>query len=426
MLTSRTAAASIPLALLASPALAQPPPAEYAPVQDPARPEATSPSEPAKVLPSHETPPRLDASLGKGVSLRAGDESFSVQARARIQLRGVFGYQDPDDDPLADDAQERGSAQFLVRRARLQLRGHALSSKLTYYIQLGFSASDMESDLRVPLRDAQINWAPLRDLEIKAGQMKVPFNRQRTTSSSALQLMDRALANNELNLDRDVGVQLHSADFLGLGGRLGYQLSLTGGDGRNRTVDNAGMLYVARVVISPFGPVLDSAEADISRSDTPRVAIGLAAGFNDNTRRAQSTMGATFAQQATDYRHASADLTVRFRGASLNAEWLWREAEEVVRVDPTDPLSDIITRNGYGYTVQGGYLVTDEVELVARWSALSGIGPTAVLDGFETGAGVSWYLAKQAVKLQTDYLRLEGPAHDAGRHQVRVQAQIYF
>jgi hypothetical protein len=368
---------------------------------------ATTPGAPASV----------EAGLGQGVKIIAADGSMSLQVRARAQLRGVFTHNEDADEPLSEE--------FLIRRARLQLKGHALTTKFTYYIQLGLSNRDMESDLRIPLRDARINWAFSRDAELMAGQMKVPFNRQRTTSSSALQIMDRSLSNGELNLDRDVGVLLRSGDLFGWGERLGYEVGVFGGDGRNRTTDRGGLLYVARVELAPLGPLLGDEEADLQHSPL-RVNVGLAAAYNAGTRRALSTHGGTFVHGVTDYTHAGADLAVRWRGASLNAELLMRRAADEVLTDEVDgmPVSEL-TRSGWGYMVQGGYLLTDTFELTGRYSAAKPLGVSAIEDAWEAGGGISWYIHEHALKLQSDYMRLGG-ADSKGAHQARLQLQFFF
>lgn len=362
-------------------------------------------------------PATVEASLGKGVKVVAGDGSMSMQVRARAQLRAVFTRDEDADETLGEE--------FLIRRARLQLKGHAINRDLTYYIQLGLSNRDMESDLRVPLRDAQMNWAATRDLEIKVGQMKVPFNRQRTSSSSALQIMDRSLSNGELNLDRDVGLQLHSEDLLGWGERLGYAVGVFGGDGRNRTVDRGGVLFAGRFTLSPLGPLLGSEEADLN--DSPlRVAIGVAGAYNQGTRRALSTHGGTFAYGEVDYTHAGVELALRWRGLSVNAEALLRQAstERLTEVVDGAPVEEL-TRGARGYLVQGGYMITDAVEITGRVSHVMPLGISAVEEEWEAGGGASWYLRDHAIKLQADYMRLGGPALD-GADQVRLQLQFFL
>ena len=170
------------------------------------------------------SPPTVDVGLGRGVTIRSADDEVSLNLRARIQVRStVIGGTGENQDPLSE---------ISIRRARLVLQGNALGPTLTYYLQLSFANLENEADLRVPLRDAYVTWAPSKSVNVRLGQMKVPFSRQRVTSSSALQMVDRSIVVTELNLDRDVGLQLFSRALFG--GKVGYTLGLFGGEGRNR------------------------------------------------------------------------------------------------------------------------------------------------------------------------------------------------
>jgi len=185
--------------------------------------------------------------------------------RARIQTRATVADTEPDDLPA--------TSEVLVRRARLVLLGNAAGPTFTYYVQLSFANLDNEADLRLPLRDAYVTWSSRRDVNVRVGQMKVPFSRQRVVSSSALQMVDRSIVVSELNLDRDVGLQVFSKDLLGFG-KLGYAVGLFGGEGRNRLGRTAGLLYTARLEAWPLGAFDDFAEADLQRLAKVRLALG--------------------------------------------------------------------------------------------------------------------------------------------------------
>ncbi len=169
-------------------------------------------------------PIQVRAKFGEGATIATKDDKVSLTLRARVQTQALFATnKDDSDDPRTE---------FLVRRMRLEVKGNIVGEKLTYRVQLGFSNRDTESDLRLPLRDAFMNWKAHRLLELRFGQMKVPFGRQRVNSSSALEMVDRSIVVGELNLDRDVGVYMHSNDLVGNDGLLGYVVGVFGGDGR--------------------------------------------------------------------------------------------------------------------------------------------------------------------------------------------------
>ncbi len=358
------------------------------------------------------TPPVVDIGLGRGVTIRTVDDDASLNIRARIQVRATATHNPAE---TSDDTSE-----VLIRRARLVFQGNARGPTFTYYLQLSFSNLDNEADLRVPLRDAYVTWSGARDANVRVGQMKVPFSRQRVVSSSALQMVDRSIVVSELNLDRDVGVQIFSRDLFGIG-RLGYAVGLFGGEGRNRLGRSAGLLYTARVEAWPLGAFDDLAEGDVRRGARLRMAFGASLGHNQNTNRPRSTVGTPYPTGDVDYTHAGVDVTVKWRGWSLASEAMYRAADESAGLGPA-------SRSGWGAFVQAGYMVSSRTELSARYSRLNpraGTDP-AFVDAHESGAGLSHYLHGHDLKIQGDVFRVTDQAQRRSNRQARLQLQLFF
>jgi hypothetical protein len=379
------------------------------------------------VLASSDTPaqspapvPQVEAGLGRGVTIRSTDGQTSLNIRARIQIRGTVSG--------ASDDEQSATSEISVRRMRLVFQGNASGPTLTYYVQLAFANLDTEADLRLPLRDAYVTWVPARAVNLRAGQMKVPFSRQRVVSSSALQIVDRSVVVSELNLDRDVGLQMFSRDLLGTG-RLGYSLGIFGGEGRNRLGRAAGLLYAARIEVWPTGAFDDSVESDFQRGPQWRAALGASVGYNQNTNRPRSTTGTPLPAGDFDYTHAGIDATVRKHGWSLTSELMYRRADRdaLALVVGGAPVT-VRSRSGWGAYVQGGRMVTSRVELAARYGRLQR-SPGADADFLtvrEIGAGAGYFVAGNNLKIQGDYFRLTEPAAAGPVHQMRVQFQLFF
>lgn len=371
---------------------------------------------------------RVRVAFGQGATIATADNGFALNLRARIQGRFTL--------TALEGSAEEPATEFSIRRMRLLFQGHALNRHLQYYIQLGFSNRDTEPDLRLPLRDASVAWVRWRDLNIRAGQMKVPFDRQRVNSSSALQFCDRSIVTNELNLDRDVGVQLYSRDLFGLGNRLGYQLGVFGGDGRNRLSALPGLLWVARLEFTPMGAFDDYSEADLERLARPRLSLGIGAAYNQNSARSLSTFGNVLALGGFDYLHGEVDLSFKWRGLSVVAETILRRANAASHeraATSTTPAAREYSRSFFGWFAQVGYLFNQHLEVVMRYGDLT---PIVVDQGNvdasqrrrrELGGGVNWYQLGHALKLQSDYFYYFGEAlSDRGEHQARVQLQLFF
>jgi phosphate-selective porin OprO and OprP len=385
------------------------------PVELPALPVAPDPAAPAALA----TTSKLE--LGKGITFKTTDDAARMTIRARLQLRGSqFSGRDGDAPEISE---------FQARRIRLLLQGHVAGGDATYYLQLGFANQDTEPDLRLPLRDAYVTYTRVRDLNIRGGQMKVPFGRQRVISSSALQFADRSIVTQELNLDRDVGVQLMSEDLAGMDGKLGYNLGVFSGDGRNRLAEAPGVLLVGRILVRPFGGFADNTEADHDREDSFKLALGVGGAHNNNTNRQRSTFNDVYEVARFDYWHAGADLVIKYRGLSVLSEIMYRKSPRtsVIELVDGETLREY-ARNAWGYYAQAGYLVTDEVEVSARYGELRPRGatdPRLAETRREAGGGLSWYFQEHDLKLQSDYFYLFGEDGE-GRHQARVQMQLYF
>ncbi|MCI0628670.1 MAG: OprO/OprP family phosphate-selective porin, partial [Acidobacteria bacterium] len=324
------------------------------------------------------------------------------------------------------------SSEFMIRRARLDFAGSFFNQNWNYRIQLAFSNLDMEPDRPVSLRDAYVTWSRLRDLNIRMGQMKVPFDRQRVTSSSALQMVDRSIVVDELNLDRDVGIQILSKDFLGLG-RLTYQAGVFGGDGRNRTSDAPGVLWVGRLQFQPFGKlddVDDRTESDFEHSSDPRLALAAGVARNTSTNRAQSTFGNTYEFARFNYQHWEGDVVFKWNGWSLLGEVMSRSANQpYLEAMQEGQVSREYSRSAWGYFVQSGYLFRNNVELATRYGRVRPMGLTdpALRPMREIGPSLSWYLKENQLKIQSDYFYLLGSENEnRKRHQLRLQMQVYF
>jgi len=364
-------------------------------------------------------PPLVDVGLGRGVTIRAVDDSASLNIRARLQVRST-AVDNPGDVV--------NTTEVSIRRARLVFQGNAAGPSLSYYVQLSFANLDNEADLRLPLRDAYVTWAAHRDMTVRVGQMKVPFSRQRVVSSSALQMVDRSIVVSELNLDRDVGMQVFSRDLFGAG-TLGYSVGLFGGEGRNRRGRAAGLLYTARLEAWPLGAFDDLVEGDLRRGQRPRLALGAGVGYNQNTNRPRSTIGTPYPAGDVDYLHAGADGVLKWKGWSLTSEIMYRRADTPTRMVTMSagPLA-IHARPGWGAYVQGGYMLSRRLEVTGRYSRLQPLVNNAD-DSFvaarEYGAGLGYYLQGHDLKLQGDISDVEDRA--SRRHaQARLQFQLFF
>ncbi|WP_437586768.1 porin [Sorangium sp. So ce1000] len=367
---------------------------------------------------------KVTAAPGKGFTVKTADDSFSSTIRARLQLRETITHTEEDD-----------TNEINVRTVRLTTSGHVLTPDLKYNVQLAFGGNDFEKDSPSPIFDAFVEYTGIRDLNVRVGQFLTPFNRARTLREVSLQQTDRPIAVREFNLDRDVGLMFSSPDLFGLGGRLSYNLFVGGGEGRNRFGGQKhGPLAVVRLAVRPLGAFDDDQDADLSREAKPRLAVGVTGAYNHQTNRQNSTFGTTLSLGAADYLHGAADLVFKYAGFSLSAEAIVRHAERDSFEGEVDgAAAREWTRSGYGYFAQAGYLLTDRVEVAARWDQIfaeRGTDPklVALVDtqGKQVGGGLNVYLNGYALKLQGDYFYIFGKEDAGARHVGRLQLDASF
>ncbi len=369
--------------------------------------------------------------------MKTKDERFSLMIRARVQMQYALRH-DAGADPLPTGATGKVQQSWSIRRARLVFSGNVFSKHVKYYMQLNFAPQDMNlgptGAANTPLRDFYITYDKLRDFTIQVGQQKVPFNRERVISSGDLQMVDRALTSGEFNLDRDIGLQIRSKDFLGLG-KLAYYAGVFIGDGRDAfQTSDMGLLYVGRVEVLPFGLFDDYQEADFERRLKPKLSMGTAYAFIDEAKRDRGILGATPTDGgSTDTHNVEADAIFKIGGFSAQFEFYWRQGKrrpgEAVD-DMGTPLPISAPRNGYGWFAQAGYLIPRlPLEIAFRYAQARALGGSrsalATLD--EVGPGLNWYFARHPLKLQLDYARVA--AADGirdGFDRIRLQLQASF
>ncbi|MER3330202.1 MAG: porin, partial [Candidatus Kapaibacterium sp.] len=167
----------------------------------------------------------------------AEDSSATMKLNVRMQNLFEAGH---------NDFSNETDTRLLVRRWRLKFGGYAISPDFRYKLELGFSNRDQGNSATGDfgnagsniILDAVVKYYLFEDFDIWFGQTKLPGNRERVISSGDLQFVDRSLLNSRLNIDRDAGIQLRykfGSDFV-----IKPIFSLSLGEGRNITVDNAG------------------------------------------------------------------------------------------------------------------------------------------------------------------------------------------
>jgi len=290
---------------------------------------------------------------------------------------------------------------FDMPRARTKLDGWFYSKHLTYEMQWDFAEGP-------ELQDLFLSWDISRKkaLELQVGQFKVPFGRQRLTSSGSQQFVDRSIVSREFTKGRDIGVQVKGllADK-----RIEYRAGVFNGAGQNTLRDeNRGRQYNGRVMFQPFGAVKYS-EGDFESTDSPLLAV--AGNFEVNDRH-RAAAGSNRKRAIV-----GADVVFKYLGLSINGEAFHR------RLNPEQ--GSPFRSNGV--QLQAGYLIVPRrLEVGGRFATWD---PTSLVpsdDRRELGLVVGYFHNRHNLKLQTDVRRLEDTQRNRTDHEVRAQLQIIF
>ena len=371
---------------------------------------------------------------GKGVEINSADDDFQLRIRVRVQflwtvLSGEVG------SPDADEPSEVQN-NFRIRRARFVFQGHAFGKHNQYKLEIDPLRKD-----NVVL-DYYLDFTKKRDVQVRVGQYKLSSNRQRVISSGNLQMVDRSIINAEFSLDRDMGIDIRSRDFLGKN-KMRYVFGISTGNGLNNPqFTDFSMVYLARLEYLPLGIFRDMSEVDFARTK-PRLAIGATYSFFQGANRVRGMIGDNFDDGGTaNYHFAYVDAIFKVRGFSAISEFSFREGYRKrigenteppgcdPLVPPCGPAEETAPRNGLGWMLQAGYLVPNtRFEFAGRGALIkanSKRGATSLTDRYATTFSVSWYFARHPFKIQADVSQIWDPDQESyakGATTFRLQLQ---
>ena len=351
----------------------------------------------------------IESTFGKGVTVVAADESFSMKFNARVQ--SLFITEVPGMDFKAVETN------WLIRRSRLKFSGFAHHPNLQYKIELGLSNRDHGGEMQQTnntsnlILDAFVRWKVAGNFEVWVGQTKLPGNRERVISSQKLQFVDRSLVNSRFNIDRDMGIQFRNKHTIG-GMIINEALAFSQGEGRNRTAGNDGGLeYTGRLEFLPMGAFTgkgDYISSDLKREQTPKLSIGVTFDHNMNAARERGNLGSYVADTAyNSLQTVLADFMFKYKGWVVAGEYANKKAlGDRIKIDEgagEEFLSNYYT--GEGINVQLGYLFENNVEPAFRYTSITPEAAGLISDRDAQRMytfGLSKYVVGHSLKVQTD------------------------
>jgi phosphate-selective porin OprO/OprP len=353
--------------------------------------------------------------FGNGILNFTGeDNSWSIKMGARMQLLSTNNWL-YDDGNVSDHI-----SAAMVRRYRLKFDGFVYSPKVRYKLELGLSNHDLSGfsaatkySPRLVL-DAVVMWNFAKNWEVWFGQTKLPGNLERVISSANLQLVDRSRLNSEFTLDREFALQLRNHHTIGDKFVMREKFAVSGGEGRNVTIDNVGGHHVmGRLELLPFGLFESKGDykgGDLKREKTPKLMLASTYSHNGAARKTKGSQGVYFVDLDSDhgdvdpdniYKGITADVQTlfvdmmfKYRGFSFMGEWAKRDASAT---------ADNLVNEGAGLNLATGYLFKSNWEVAARYTQVDVTGYKhirSIRDQYTVG--VSRYVVGHKLKVQSD------------------------
>ncbi len=340
----------------------------------------------------------------KGFYLRSHNGNYMMHIEWRGQFRLAYPY---DDDPVTFD--NFGDEQLFlgINRARMKVGGHVFDPTFKYYLEYELFASRL-LDFRVMFD--KIPW-----LNVKIGQWKIHYNRERVISSGKQQTGERSILNRAFTIDRQQGVSAYG-NLAGDGAlNFNYWLTLTMGTGRGSSSnDDTHPMWMSRLQWNFMGKPLDFTGSDLKNTRRLVGIIAVAGVTNRSPYTRFSTSGGGHLEgfeemEPGQYRvnQLLQESAGMYRGFSWQQELHWKEINDLKNKRITHLAGNLI---------QGGYFfsnllqfVPEELEVFARhafyWPDLS---DRDILRD-EITLGVNWFFRghRNKLTLEMSYLDFE-------------------
>jgi phosphate-selective porin OprO and OprP len=208
------------------------------------------------------------AMAGDAGGFHRGDKGFELGDEtgnwfANIDLRMQLRYSAYDSDQGSDDGAE-------LSRLRLKIGGNAFSPALTYYF---------EEELTHPQRllDLRLTYEMSGALQLRVGQWKVPYNRERVDSSGNQQFVERSIVTPAFTLDRQRGIAVFGHVAAGTPADSWYNVGMFTPLGRSGYRDYQSPLLLGRWQWNFLGRDLDFSQGDLEFRERPAASLAVAA-----------------------------------------------------------------------------------------------------------------------------------------------------
>ncbi|MDI9403079.1 MAG: porin [Limnohabitans sp.] len=312
------------------------------------------------------------AGYNGGFFMSSSDGNYSMKVNVLEQIRWTFN----DRSGTGTNNQSWG---FENKRTRLSFGGNMVDSTWSYKVSYYFAYSnDVEFNGESPvLADAMVAKDLGNGLSLTVGQFKLPFSGEYGVDAGNLQFNDYSTVSNAFSNNYGQGLMIsYKADMFRAAAAYVNSLDQVNANWGTGATPSDEFAFTGRVEAKLAGNWDQFNDAMSFKGEEMGVLIGGGVNWSDsNTAGVGDIFGVTV------------DATVDFGGASVMGAFYWDQNDDVAT-----------NENPYGFTLQGGVFVSDDMELVARYE-YGDQDTTATTNDWSTMTlGANWYLAKNTAK----------------------------
>ena len=315
-----------------------------------------------------------NAGYNGGFFISSSDGNYSMKMNVLEQIRWTYNNRN---DALFGEDQTWG---FENKRTRLSFSGNVVDASWTYKVAYYFAYSnDVEFDGSSPvLADAWVAKDLGDGLSFTAGQFKLPFSAEYGTDAGNLQFNDYSTVSNFFadNYGQGLMVSYRADAFRAAAAYVNDLNAVDANWGANSPSDEFAFTGRVEFLLGGNWGQFDNAQS--FRGEEMGIRVGGGMNWADSNNPGTS-----------DVFGATADVTVDFGGANVMGAFYW---------DNVDDAPGGVGENPWGFTLQGGFFASDDVEIVARYEFGDQDTAAATNDFSALTLGANWYLAQNTAK----------------------------
>ncbi len=397
------------------------------------------------------------AGWNKGFFLASPDGNFKLNVGGQLQTRWAYNWMSNRDmnnselgagTSFSQAGVSKAAYGFEVRRAKLEFSGHVVDPSWQYAVTLAyqqfFGQNDSPASANfaggggvsqgdnfaggIGLENAYIKKDLGNGFSVQVGQFKSPFLREWLVSSKYQLAVERSIASALFNTGWTQGIQANwnndnlramvsyndGANNANLGSISGSNVN----NGAFATGTNSGAGFVqwaftGRVEFMAFGNWAQFDDLTSFRGEAAGLLVGGGINWQRGGQQGNLTNVGGDAVPANgnadgEFFSWTVDATWDLGGANIFAAWMMNTSYSL-----PGGQGDI---NTYGVVIQGGYFLTDDIELFARWEWMNTVNKNTNVAGDDVTAntpnsafvnnigtiGANWYISKN-VKWTTDF-----------------------